>query len=128
MSCTVKDVANAVGVSAATVSRVLNTAPNVSTETRTKVLAAFSTLEYRPNAHAAELGRAKGRNLRPDILVPSLDAPKQHLIPLENINKRHRSRQAERLRLLENEYSHVHAIVLALNLQMRRIRKLSEYR
>ena len=57
-SCTMKDVARLAGVSTATVSRVTNGASNVSGNARTKVLAAISTLNYRPNAHAAELGRA----------------------------------------------------------------------
>jgi transcriptional regulator with XRE-family HTH domain len=57
-SCTVKDVARLAGVSTATVSRVTNGACNVSGKTRTKVASAISKLKYRPNAHAAELGRA----------------------------------------------------------------------
>jgi hypothetical protein len=57
-SCTVRDVARLAGVSTATVSRVTNGASNVSCDARTKVLAAISKLRYRPNAHAAELGRA----------------------------------------------------------------------
>jgi hypothetical protein len=58
--CTVKDVARLAGVSHATVSRVVNGAGNVSSKTRTRVLTAVSNLQYCPNAHAAELGRANG--------------------------------------------------------------------
>jgi len=57
---TVKDVARLAGVSTATVSRVVNNARGVSCETRTKVLTAIERLQYRPNGHAAELGRANG--------------------------------------------------------------------
>jgi DNA-binding LacI/PurR family transcriptional regulator len=55
---TVKDVAKLAGVSTATVSRVVNGTCNVSCEARTKVLGAVSRLQYRPNGHAAELGRS----------------------------------------------------------------------
>jgi hypothetical protein len=58
--CTVKDVARLAGVSLATVSRVVNCADNVSSDTRMKVLIAVSKLRYSPNLHAAELGRANG--------------------------------------------------------------------
>ena len=58
--CTVKDVARLAGVSPATVSRVVNGLVNVSSKTRTRVLTAVSKLQYCPNAHAAELGRANG--------------------------------------------------------------------
>ena len=57
-SCTVKDVARIAGVSTATVSRVLNHASQVSSTARAKVMRAISSLRYRPNAHASELGRA----------------------------------------------------------------------
>jgi hypothetical protein len=57
---TIKDVARSAGVSTATVSRVVNNAHGVTCETRRKVLTAISRLQYRPNGHAAELGRANG--------------------------------------------------------------------
>jgi transcriptional regulator with XRE-family HTH domain len=57
---TVKDVARLAGVSSATVSRVVNGASNVSTRTRKRVMTVVSQLQYSPNAHAAELGRANG--------------------------------------------------------------------
>ena len=57
---TVKDIAKLAGVSTATVSRVVNGSGTVSRKTRTKVLTAISRVQYRPNAHAAELGRENG--------------------------------------------------------------------
>lgn len=51
----IKDVAAKAGVSAATVSRVLNDHPSVSPEARTRVLAAVEALGYRPNAVARSL-------------------------------------------------------------------------
>ena len=61
MSNTIKDVANLAAVSTATVSRVVNGTGKVSSQIRTRVLTAISRLHYYPNAHAAELGRARGR-------------------------------------------------------------------
>ena len=49
---TLSDVAEAVGVSAQTVSRVLNNHPSVRPETRQKVLAAVQALGYEPNLAA----------------------------------------------------------------------------
>ncbi len=57
---TVRDVAILAGVSHATVSRVVNGFGSVSLKTRTKVLNAVSSLQYYPNEHAAQLGRANG--------------------------------------------------------------------
>ena len=50
-----KDVARLAGVSQSTVSRVLNHAPNVSPETRQKVLSAIEQLQYTPNLIARSL-------------------------------------------------------------------------
>jgi DNA-binding LacI/PurR family transcriptional regulator len=59
-SSTIRDVAKLAEVSTATVSRVVNKNEDVSPGKRKKVLAAISKLRYRPNRHAAELGRAGG--------------------------------------------------------------------
>ncbi|OLF81120.1 transcriptional regulator [Maricaulis sp. W15] len=55
---TIKDVANAAGVSAMTVSRVLNAEPNVRPATRERVQSAILELNYRPNLSARNLARA----------------------------------------------------------------------
>ncbi len=55
---TIKDVASAAGVSAMTVSRVLNAEPNVRPATRERVQAAIVELNYRPNLSARNLARA----------------------------------------------------------------------
>lgn len=52
---TVQDVARAAGVSAMTVSRVMNGGTNVRENTRSAVLAAVDKLNYRPNAAARSL-------------------------------------------------------------------------
>lgn len=54
----IKDVAEAAGVSTATVSRVLSDKPHVRPELRQRVLAAMDDLDYRPNRVARSL-RAK---------------------------------------------------------------------
>lgn len=51
----IKDVADAAGVSTATVSRVLSDKPHVRPEIRERVLAAVNTLNYRPNRVARSL-------------------------------------------------------------------------
>ena len=55
---TIKDVARAAGVSAMTVSRVLNGEQKVRPETRERVKAAIRELRYRPNMSARSLARA----------------------------------------------------------------------
>lgn len=54
-AATIQDVAQAAGVSAMTVSRVINGEPNVRDSTREAVLAAIATLKYSPNAAARSL-------------------------------------------------------------------------
>lgn len=55
MAVTVKDVARAAGVSAATVSRVINDDPRISPETRCKVNECIESLEYKLNNIARSL-------------------------------------------------------------------------
>jgi LacI family transcriptional regulator len=55
MNITIKHVAEAAGVSTATVSRVLSGKSPVSEEVRKRVLSAVESLEYRPNALARSL-------------------------------------------------------------------------
>ena len=49
---TIKDVARLAGVSVATVSRVLNSSPKTSPESREAVKKAMDELKYHPNAHS----------------------------------------------------------------------------
>jgi LacI family transcriptional regulator/LacI family asc operon transcriptional repressor len=53
----IHQVAEACGVSVATVSRVINNSPNVSAQTREKVLRAIQEVDYVPNAFASGYGR-----------------------------------------------------------------------
>lgn len=55
MAVTVKDVAKAAGVSAATVSRVINDDPRISSKTRDKVLESIRKLDYKINNIARSL-------------------------------------------------------------------------
>ncbi|MFJ5104418.1 LacI family DNA-binding transcriptional regulator [Streptomyces sp. NPDC088554] len=73
----IKDVAAEAGVSAATVSRVLNGHPSVSPESRARVLAAVDALGYRPNAVARSLRTDETRTLGlviSDVLNPYFTA------------------------------------------------------
>jgi len=56
---TIRDVADAAGVSIATVSRVFNGIAEVSDETRTKVIDAASVLNYKPHISARNLRRRR---------------------------------------------------------------------
>ncbi len=55
---TIYDVAERLGISTATVNRVINNKPNVSENTRRRVLAAIEEMGYRPSKTAASLSRA----------------------------------------------------------------------
>ena len=52
---TIKDIAEATGVSYATVSRTLNSRNGVSPKTREKVLQTAKEMGYKPNIHARSL-------------------------------------------------------------------------
>src|SRR6185312_8209249 len=58
-----RDVANAAGVSAQTVSRVLNDHPNVQDSTRQRVMSAVERLGYRRNYTARALVTGRSRTL-----------------------------------------------------------------
>lgn len=70
---TIQDIAKYAGVSAATVSRVINNSGYVSTETRQIVEQAIAELNYVPNTHAQNLRRGSTRNL--GIITSSLEKP-----------------------------------------------------
>lgn len=67
---TIVDVARAAGVSVATVSRVVNGNYPVKTETKEKVKAAISSLNYVPNVQARELNTRKSSTI--GVVVPGL--------------------------------------------------------
>ena len=58
---TIIDVANLAGVSAKTVSRVVNAEPNVRTSTKDKVDRAIAQLAYKPNQAARNLASFRSR-------------------------------------------------------------------
>ncbi|WP_439425004.1 LacI family DNA-binding transcriptional regulator [Oenococcus alcoholitolerans] len=67
---TIYDVAEKVGVSLATVSRVINNNGKVKESTRAKVLQAIKELDYRPNAMAK--GLASSKTTMVGMIVPDL--------------------------------------------------------
>ena len=104
MAVTVKDIAHLAGVSIATVSRVTSGGDNVSAETRERVLAAISKLQYRPNAHAAQLARGSSgitRNGRPGKRTAHSAPRRRGPVPVP-VSKEQWD-HAERLRTLERE-------------------------
>ncbi|PAZ15756.1 LacI family transcriptional regulator [Streptomyces sp. SA15] len=70
---TIQDVAKAAGVSAMTVSNVINDHPNVRKATREKVLEAMARLDYRVNVAARNL--RKGRTGTIGLAVPEVNSP-----------------------------------------------------
>ena len=60
---TIKDIAEAAGVSLATVSRVVNDGPKVGTKTRQRVKKIMAEMGYRPNANARALVTRKNTAL-----------------------------------------------------------------
>jgi LacI family transcriptional regulator len=69
MAVTIRDVARRAGVSAMTVSRVLNGQPRVAEATRRRVEAAVAELGYVPNSLARGLG---GRTRTVGVIVPDI--------------------------------------------------------
>ena len=72
MTVTMRDVARRAGVSAMTVSRVLNGQPRVAETTRRRVEAAVAELGYVPNSLARGLGR---RSRTVGVVVPDIANP-----------------------------------------------------
>ncbi|HUR04394.1 MAG TPA: LacI family DNA-binding transcriptional regulator [Nonomuraea sp.] len=70
---TIQDVAKAAGVSAMTVSHVINDHPHVKTETRARVLQAIADLDYRVNVAARNL--RTGRTGTIGLAVPEVNRP-----------------------------------------------------
>jgi LacI family transcriptional regulator len=72
-TATILDVAESAGVSAMTVSRVLNGRGGAGTATRARVFAAAEALNYRPNPFAQ--GLRQDRSLTAGVLVPDITNP-----------------------------------------------------
>ena len=70
---TIKEVAAKAGVGIGTVSRVLNNSPQISDETRQKVLAAIKELNYVPNVAGKRLSQNKSNVIA--IIVPVINHP-----------------------------------------------------
>jgi LacI family transcriptional regulator len=118
------DVAKRAGVSIKTVSLVINRQPNVSLQTRTKVLAAIDALSYRPNVFARGLASERSYliGLLHDVAPGSYIADLQlgalarcreegyHLI-VELLNPQQDLDLAQRVRSLVSE-SVLHGVIL----------------
>ena len=73
MGVTIKDIAQEVGVSPTTVSRVLNDKPDVSDETKQKIEQAIDELGYNPNGIARGLVLQKTNTL--GLVIPDISNP-----------------------------------------------------
>jgi len=129
VSSTSRDVARLAGVSIATVSRVMNGASNVSGETRTKVLAAISQLQYCPNTHATELRRGKRRNplTRGNHMQP-LAAAKTRTSSPSKQTPWGRDRQKTRSRLLASDDLEVGRVIARLTEDLEKLRSILQLR
>lgn len=67
----IRDVARETGLSIATISRVMNGAPNVSEATRAHVLEACRRLDYLPNPAARALSTAKSKTIA--AIIPTIE-------------------------------------------------------
>ncbi len=94
---TIKDVAERAGVSAMTVSRVLNEAARVRPETRERVKAAIADLNYTPNLSARSLAKARSFSIGLLYNNPSPGYVSELLVGLLN-----RCRQAGFQLVIEN--------------------------
>jgi LacI family transcriptional regulator len=70
---TIKDIADATGVSYATVSRTLNERSGVSPKTRAKILKTAKAMGYRPNIHARSLKTNQTFTIA--LIVPDISNP-----------------------------------------------------
>jgi LacI family transcriptional regulator len=73
MAVTMKDIAQALGVSVVTVSKVLRDHSDIGPETRRRVLAKAKELSYRPNLTARSLVTGQSRQI--GVIVPTLLHP-----------------------------------------------------
>jgi len=73
MAVRLKDIAEDLGVSTVTVSKVLRGAPDISEKTRARVLQRMRELNYQPNMQAR--GLAGGRSFAVGLVVPDLVHP-----------------------------------------------------
>ena len=67
----IRDVAQATGLSTATISRVMNGAKNVTPETRRRVLEACERLDYLPHPAARALSTSKSKTIA--AIIPSIE-------------------------------------------------------
>src|SRR4030042_6254696 len=73
MPIRLKDIAQDLGVSAVTVSKVVRNHPDISEETRKRVLTRIRELNYQPNLAARAL--VTGKTLSVGLVVPDLVHP-----------------------------------------------------
>jgi DNA-binding LacI/PurR family transcriptional regulator len=84
----VRDVARLAGVSAQTVSRVINDSPRIRDETRRRVLEAMSQLDYRVNNAARALGTRTSRTLGVIVSDATLYGPAVAVAEIEAAARR----------------------------------------
>src|SRR5260221_11198076 len=86
-SATLYDVAQFAGVSYQTVSRVINGSPNVSANTRERVMIAIQTLKYQPNKAAQSLVTRRSYTLEMITFGANYYGPAQMMSNVEKAAK-----------------------------------------
>jgi hypothetical protein len=127
VSCTLRDVARAAGVSIATVSRVVNGVEHVSSATKSKVLVAISVLGYTPDIHALELSRRKREGRRIDRVKKfSANGGRQEVnsvLPVQALND---WRKAARVHVLEEENVRLRRLITNLSMDVEMWKRLAK--
>ncbi|MCG8453302.1 MAG: LacI family transcriptional regulator [Spirochaetales bacterium] len=112
---TIQDIAEQSGVSIGTVSRVLNSKPDVSPKTRERILEVMREMDYRPNGIARQLAQKKSRVigfLASDMMNPNfpelargvVDEARQHGYSVMFFDTRRNSEfEQEATQILETE-------------------------
>src|SRR5713226_9367058 len=113
MRVTIREVAASAGVSAMTVSRVINESPRVSDETRRRVEAAIAELGYVPNRLASGLIRKKTGALRDRRLDPASRLIADARALVDHPRDGHR-RHARRRGDFTNRHSHVFPVISSI--------------
>jgi hypothetical protein len=97
----------------------------VSGEKRAKVLTAISSLQYCPNAHAVELGRANGGgSAKSRAHVRSLVGERTKPPSYPGADSQEVYRQRGQLRLMVDEYTRVRRVVAKLSKDLEKLKSI----
>ena len=122
---TLKDIAQLAGVSTATASRVINSSHGGSLQVRAAVMRAVAALQYIPNPHAMQLGRANGgrKRTRHKKRRREPDVPTVRVLERTMTQNADFSDLKSRILTLANENELLRRVVAELTSELRQARK-----